>query len=132
MGMTDPIADMLTRIRNAVRARHDKTVMPWSRFKESIARVLISEGYVRDLVVSGEGARKTLTVLLRYTDSGESVIIGIRRVSKPGLRVYSSASDAPAVRRGLGISILSTPEGLFPDREARKRNVGGEVLCEVW
>ena len=95
-------------------------------------RVLISEGYVRDCVVSGSGADKKLAVILRYSDSGKSTICGIRRVSRPGLRRYSSAADAPRVRAGLGVSILSTPLGLLPDREARKRNVGGEVLCEVW
>jgi len=132
MSMTDPIADMLTRIRNGCRARHDKTEMPWSRVKEALARVLISEGYVRDCVVSGAGAEKKLTVLLRYNEAGQPTIGGVRRVSRPGLRRYSSAAEAPKVRAGLGVSILSTPLGLLPDREARKRNVGGEVLCEVW
>ncbi len=132
MGMTDPIADMLTRIRNATLARHDKAEMPWSRVKEGIARVLLAEGYVRDVVVGGEGPRKTLTVLLRYTDDGMPAISGLRRVSRPGMRVYTPAAEAPVVRRGLGVSILSTPAGLLPDREARRRNVGGEVICEVW
>ena len=132
MSMTDPIADMLTRIRNGQSARHDNVVMPWSRVKEGLARVLIDEGYVRDVVVSGEAARKTLTVILRYTESGDPVIGGIRRISKPGLRSYSRAQSAPKVRNGLGVSILSTPAGLLVDREARKRNVGGEVICEVW
>lgn len=132
MAMTDPIADMLTRIRNATRARQDKAEMPWSRTKEQVARVLLSEGYVRDVVAAGQGATKTLTVLLRYTDAGESAITGIRRISRPGMRVYTAAAEAPVVRRGLGISVLSTPAGLLPDREARRRNVGGEILCEVW
>jgi small subunit ribosomal protein S8 len=130
--MTDPIADMLTRVRNAAHARHDKTEMPWGRVKEQVARVLLAEGYVRDVVASGQGATKTLTVMLRYTDNGEPAITGIRRISRPGMRVYSSASEAPIVRKGLGISILSTPAGLLVDREARRRNVGGEVVCEVW
>ena len=106
--------------------------MPWSRMKEQVVRVLQAEGYVRDLAVGGEGARKTLTVVLRYTDEGRPVITGIRRVSKPGLRVYTSSKDAPAVRGGLGVSILTTPVGILADRDARRRNVGGEVVCEVW
>jgi small subunit ribosomal protein S8 len=130
--MTDPIADMLTRVRNATSARHDKTEMPWSRMKEAVARVLLAEGYVRDVVVSGQGATKSLAVLLRYTDEGAPAISGIRRISRPGMRVYSSAEDAPTVRKGLGISILSTPAGLLPDREARSRKMGGEIICEVW
>jgi len=132
MAMTDPIADMLTRIRNATSARQDKAEMPWSRMKEQVARVLLSEGYARDVVTSGQGPTKTLTVLLRYTDNGDPAITGIRRVSRPGMRVYTAASDAPVVRKGLGISVLSTPAGLLADREARRRNVGGEIVCEVW
>jgi len=132
MGMTDPIADMLTRIRNASRARHDKAEIPWSRMKEQVANVLVAEGFVRDVVVAGSGPQKKLTVLMRYTDGGEPAITGIRRVSRPGLRQYSAAQKAPTVRAGLGVSILSTPAGLLVDRDARKRNVGGEVLCEVW
>jgi small subunit ribosomal protein S8 len=132
MGMTDPIADLLTRIRNACRARHDKTEIPWSRLKEQVAKVLVAEGYARDVVVTGSGPEKKMTVLLRYTDGGEPAITGLRRVSRPGLRQYSSAQKAPSVRAGLGISILTTPAGLLVDREARSRNIGGEVLCEVW
>jgi small subunit ribosomal protein S8 len=132
MGMTDPIADMLTRIRNATGARQDKAEMPWSRMKEQLARVLLAEGYVRDVVTGGQGAEKTLTVLLRYSEAGEPAIDGIRRISRPGMRVYTPALQAPVVRKGLGISILSTPSGLLPDREARRRNVGGEIVCEVW
>ncbi len=132
MGMTDPIADMLTRIRNAAQARHERTSMPWSQIKEEVARVLVAEGYLSDLIVDGEGAKKRLAVVLRYGDRGNPAITGLRRVSKPGLRVYSSAADAPTVRHGLGISVLSTPAGLLVDREARRRNVGGEILCEVW
>jgi small subunit ribosomal protein S8 len=132
MGMTDPIADMLTRIRNATSARHDKVDVPWSRLKEQIARVLVAEGFAREVVVSSAGAERKVTLLLRYSDAGESVISGIRRVSRPGLRVYRSAKRATVVRAGLGISILSTPQGLLVDRDARRRNLGGEVLCEVW
>lgn len=132
MGMTDPIADMLSRLRNATMARHEKADMPWSRVKERLAEVLQSEGYVREVVASGQGAEKTLTVLLRYSEAGAPAISGVRRISRPGMRVYSSADEAPTVRKGLGVSILSTPLGLLVDREARRRNVGGEVLCEVW
>jgi len=132
MAMTDPIADMLTRIRNATAARQDKAEMPWSRVKEQLARVLLSEGYARDVVTSGHGAGKTLAILLRYTEAGEPAIVGIRRISRPGMRVYTAAAEAPVVRKGLGISVLSTPAGLLADREARRRNVGGEVVCEVW
>ena len=100
MGMTDPIADMLTRVRNAASARHDKTEMPWGRIKEQIARVLLAEGYVRDVVTAGQGATKTLTVMLRYTENGEAAITGIRRVSRPGMRVYSVASGMSQPRSG--------------------------------
>ena len=132
MAMTDPIADLLTRLRNASSARHSKVVIPWSRTKEQVARVLSDEGYIRDVVVSGEAANKTMTLLLRYSETGEPVIVGIKRVSKPGLRVYRGSKDVPRVRQGLGVSILTTPEGVLADREARRRNVGGEVICEVW
>ncbi|MEE8311513.1 MAG: 30S ribosomal protein S8 [Candidatus Binatia bacterium] len=132
MSMSDPISDMLTRLRNGSQARHDKVEMPYSTIKEGLAKVLVAEGFVRDFAVSGSGADKKLSVILRYTDAGRAIIGGIRRVSRPGLRRYSSAADAPRVRNGLGVSILSTPLGLLADREARKRNVGGEVLCEIW
>ena len=132
MGMTDPIADLLTRIRNGQLARHEKVTLPWSRMKEAVARALAGEGYVREIVVGGEATKRTLTVLLAYTESGEPVISGVRRVSKPGLRVYSSVRNIPSVRNGYGISVLSTPAGLLADRDARRRNIGGEVVCEVW
>jgi small subunit ribosomal protein S8 len=132
MGMTDPIADLLTRVRNGQLARHEKVTLPWSRTKESLARVLVSEGYVRDVLVGGEADKPTLTVLLSYTAAGDPVITGLRRVSKPGLRVYTSAKEIPSVRNGFGVSVLSTPLGLMGNREARRRNVGGELLCEVW
>jgi small subunit ribosomal protein S8 len=130
--LTDPIADFLTRVRNGSAARHDKVNVPWSTLKRNLAEVLKKEGYITDHQDSGEGARKMLTVELRYTDDGTAAIVGIRRVSRPGLRTYSGGVEAPRVRGGLGTSILSTPIGLLPDREARRRNVGGEVLCEVW
>ena len=132
MGMTDPIADLLTRIRNGQLARHEKVTLPWSAMKEGVARAIASEGYVRDVVVGGEATKRSLTVLLAYTESGDPVISGVRRVSKPGLRVYSSVRNIPSVRSGYGISVLSTPAGLLADREARRRRVGGEVVCEVW
>lgn len=132
MGMTDPIADLLTRVRNGQLARHEKVTLPWSRMKENLARVLASEGYVRDVVVGGEADKRTLTILLSYTASGDPVITGVRRVSKPGLRVYTGAKEIPSVRNGFGVSVLSTPLGLMGNREARRRNVGGELLCEVW
>lgn len=132
MGMTDPIADLLTRVRNGQLARHEKVTLPWSRTKESLARVLVSEGYVRDVLVGGEADKPTLTVLLSYTAAGDPVITGVRRVSKPGLRVYTGAKEVPSVRNGFGVSVLSTPLGLMGNREARRRNVGGELLCEVW
>ena len=132
MSMTDPIADFLTRVRNGQLARHEKVTLPWSRAKESLARVLVGEGYLRDVVVGGEAVKKTLTVLLAYTPSGDPVINGIRRVSRPGLRVYTGAREIPPVRNGFGVSVLSTPAGLLGNREAVRRNVGGELVCEVW
>jgi small subunit ribosomal protein S8 len=132
MGMTDPIADLLTRVRNGSRARHQRVSTPWSRIKEELCHVLVAEGYLSKVTVSGEGPAKTLEVALRYTDDGTPAIEGIRRISRPGLRRYTSAAEAPAVRGGLGVSVLSTPAGLMPDREARRRKVGGEIICEVW
>lgn len=130
--MTDPIADLLTRIRNACQGRRDQISLPHSRTKEAITRLLCDEGYLRDCEVTGEGPKKSILVHIRYSDGGEPVLTGIRRVSRPGLRRYTSSGEAPRVRAGLGVSILSTPLGLLSDREARRQNVGGEVLCEVW
>lgn len=130
--MTDPIADLLTRIRNACSGRRDQVLIPHSRTKESISRLLCEEGYLRDVEVTGEGAKKSIVIHIRYGDGGDPVLTGIRRVSRPGLRRYSSSDEAPRVRGGLGVSILSTPLGLLSDREARRRHVGGEVICEVW
>ncbi|MFP6627344.1 MAG: 30S ribosomal protein S8 [Deltaproteobacteria bacterium] len=132
MTMTDPIADLLTRIRNASSARHERAEIPWSRVKEQICRVLVSEGYIREVSVAEDGPGKKITLVLAYTEAGAPVISGISRESRPSLRVYSGAADAPRVRLGLGVSILSTPAGLLVDREARRRNVGGEVICKVW
>jgi small subunit ribosomal protein S8 len=130
--MTDPIADMLARIRNAALARHDRAEMPHSRLKEHVAHVLKGEGFIDDVrVTEGEGPR-TLTLVLRYGRGKDSAIDGIRRVSTPGRRVYVRHDHIPRVRSGMGISILSTSRGVMTDKEARKQRVGGELLCEVW
>src|SRR3954466_13646612 len=130
--MTDPIADMLTRIRNAALARHDRTEMPASRLKAAVAEILKSEGFIADVRPSeGDGPRK-LTIVLKYGRDRTSAIDGIRRVSRPGRRVYVPHDQIPRVYSGLGISILSTSHGLMSDREARRLKLGGELLCEVW
>ena len=130
--LTDPIADLLTRIRNACRAHKERVDVPWSRTKESIAHVMVSEGYLKECVATGEGVEKVLRITLRYDARRQPVITDLQRVSRPSLRVYVGANEAPRVRRGMGISILSTNKGVMPDREARKQQVGGEVLCAVW
>lgn len=129
---TDPIADMLTRLRNANIALHPEVSMPSSQLKEEIAKILASEGYVDSYKVEDARVGKKLTVTLRYADNRKRVIQGIRRISKPGHRVYKGATELERVRGGIGVSIVSTSDGLLTDREARRRNVGGEVLCEVW
>ncbi len=130
--MTDPIADMLTRIRNAALARHDRTEVPASRMKAAVAQILKSEGFIADVRESeGEGPKK-LTIVLKYGRDRQSAIDGVRRVSRPGRRVYVRHDTIPRVRSGLGISILSTSRGIMCDREARRLKVGGELLCEVW
>ena len=131
--MTDPIADMLTRIRNAALARHDRTEMPASRLKAAVAEILKSEGFIADVRPSeGEGGPKKLTIVLKYGRDRSSAIDGVRRVSRPGRRVYVRHDRIPRVFSGLGISILSTSHGLMSDREARRQKLGGELLCEVW
>ncbi len=132
--LSDPIADMLTRLRNANVAMHDDVSMPSSKLKEALAVVLKREGYIGEFSVSDYGDRpgRKLHIELRYSPERQRVISGIRRVSKPGLRVYSKSTEAPRVLGGLGISVLSTSQGLLTDREARKRKLGGEVLCQVW
>jgi small subunit ribosomal protein S8 len=135
MTMTDPIADMLTRVRNANQAYHDRVTMPYSKIKANIAEVLKAEGYISGWSVQepAEGVvGKTLTVDLKYGPNRERSLAGIRRVSKPGLRVYVKAPELPRVLGGLGVAIVSTSQGLLTDRQARKRNVGGEVLAWVW
>jgi small subunit ribosomal protein S8 len=134
MGMTDPIADMLTRIRNASRARHQKVAIPWSRVKENIIKVLIEEGYLRELkkIKAFQGAGDELVVQLKFDRENRPVIAGIKRVSSPSRRVYVGAQAATPIRKGLGINILSTPKGIMVDREAQKAKVGGELICSVW
>lgn len=128
----DPIADMLTRIRNANALRYEQVSMPYSKMKAAIAKILKKEGYILDYSSEGEGASKNLVVTLKYGPTGERVISGLKRISKPGLRVTVEADKLPKVLKGLGIAIVSTSKGLLTDSEARKANVGGEVLCYVW
>jgi small subunit ribosomal protein S8 len=134
MTMTDPLADMLTRIRNANVAMHDTVRMPSSKLKEALAGVLTKEGYIESFEVSTDGNRpgRVLEIRMKYAPDRSRTISGIRRVSKPGLRVYTAADKLPRVLGGLGVAVLSTSQGLLTDREARKRRVGGEVLCFVW
>lgn len=134
MTMTDPLADMLTRIRNANTAFHDDVVMPSSKLKEAVARILEREGYIAGFSVEEDPGRpgRRLKIQMKYTSDRRRSISGIKRVSRPGLRVYRKAEAVPRVLGGMGISILSTNVGLLTDREARERNVGGEVLCQIW
>lgn len=132
MSMTDPIADMLTRIRNAHKARHRETNIPFSKLKMELARVLQDEGYVDGFRIVEEGHKRTLRVALRYTEKGQPVVTGLERASRPGRRVYAGAGEIPRILGGLGISVLSTSQGVMSDREARLRHVGGELLCNVW
>jgi small subunit ribosomal protein S8 len=134
MTMTDPIADMLTRIRNANIAMHDEVSMPSSKLKEALAKVLQSEGYINEFRATDNesGIGRTLTIAMKYSPERERVISGIKRVSKPGLRVYTSSDQIPRVLGGLGVAVLSTNKGLITDREARRGKLGGEVLCYVW
>ena len=135
MTMTDPIADMLTRVRNANNAFHDSTSMPHSKIKVGIAEILKAEGYIQDFQVKepaqGE-VGKTLTIQLKYGDDRQRSIVGIKRVSKPGLRVYAKSTSLPKVLGGMGIAIISTSQGLLTDRQAHEKSVGGEVLAYVW
>ena len=131
MNMTDPIADMLTRIRNAVAARHTRVSIPASKMKLAIARVLKEEGYIKDIEILKDNPQGTIRITLRYVDK-KPVLTQLKRVSKPGLRVYTKQPEIPRVRGGLGIAILSTSRGILTDRQARKQGVGGEVLAYVW
>ena len=132
MTMTDPIADFLTRLRNANSAYHDEVTLPHSKIKANIAEILKAEGYISGYHTEDARVGKSLVVQLKYGPSRERSIAGLRRVSKPGLRVYSKADRVPRVLGGLGVAVLSTSQGLMTDREARKRRMGGEILCFVW
>ena len=133
MAMNDPIADMLTRIRNANTAKHDTVDVPVSKIKTAIANILVDEGYIAKYEITGEGVKKNLHITLKYgKDKNERIISGIKRISKPGLRVYAGSEDMPKVLGGLGIAIVSTNKGVITDKEARKQHVGGEVLAFVW
>ena len=132
MQITDPIADLLTRIRNASSAKHDSVEIPASNMKKAICQILLDEGYIKDFKVVNDGKQGVITVKLRYLEGKKPVITGLRRVSKPGLRRYSNVEDMPKVIKGLGVAIVSTSKGVMTDRQARKENVGGEVLAFVW
>lgn len=132
MSMTDPIADLLTRIRNAAQAGHRSVEIPASRLKREIARVLAEERFIDNFACYDDGKQGRLRLYLRYDESNQSIIQGIRRLSKPGLRQYASKDGLPRIRRGLGVAILSTSRGVMTDRDARRAGVGGEVLCSVW
>ena len=133
MTMSDPIADMLTRIRNANTAKHDTVDIPSSKMKVAIADILVDEGYITKYDIIDEGSYKTMRVTLKYgADKNEKIITGIKRISKPGLRVYAGKDEIPSVLGGLGIAILSTNKGILTDKQARKEQVGGEVLAFVW
>ena len=133
MNMTDPIADMLTRIRNGLQAGHETVSVPASKMKVEIARILKEEGYITNYSVEGETAKeKVITITLKYAANNQKVITGIKRISKPGLRVYAKGDSVPRVLNGLGIAIISTSKGMMCDRDARKNNVGGEVVAYVW
>jgi small subunit ribosomal protein S8 len=132
MTMTDPVADFLTRVRNANSASHDSLSLPYSKLKGAITEILKSEGYIKDFKVEDAKVGKTLTIDLKFGPKRESSITGIKRVSKPGLRVYAKSTELPRVLGGLGVAILSTSSGLLTDRQASKKGVGGEVLAYIW
>lgn len=132
MSMTDPIADMLTRIRNGIQARHERVELPASKLKVEIAKILKSEGFISNYKLSDEKGQGTLRVYLKYSDDGEPVIHGIERVSRPGRRVYRTKTEIPRVLGGLGVAIVSTSKGVLAGHEAAKSGVGGEILCQVW
>jgi small subunit ribosomal protein S8 len=132
MAMTDPISDMMTRIRNATTVRHDRTDVPASKMKLELAKILKQEGYIRTFKLLEEGPQGVLRIYLKYADDGEPVIHGMKRISKPGRRVYRGVADLPKVRAGLGVAVISTNRGVITDEQARSLSVGGEVLCEIW
>ncbi len=132
MQITDTIADLLTRIRNAISAKHETVEVPASNMKKSIVQILFDEGYISKFDVTEDRKQGKINIVLKYTDDKKSAITGLKRVSKPGLRIYSDVENMPKVIKGLGIAIISTSQGIMTDREARKRNVGGEVLAFIW
>ena len=132
MTLSDPIADMLTRIRNANTVKHETVDVPASNIKKEIARILLEEGFVKGYDVIEDGKQGIIRLQLKYGIEGERVISGLKRISKPGMRVYSSKDEIPKVLNGLGVAIMSTSKGILTDKEARKENVGGEVICYVW
>ena len=132
MQITDPIADMLTRIRNANNSRHTTVDIPASNMKKAIAEILLKEGYVKNVEYIEDSTQGVIRVTLKYAENKQKVLSGLRRVSKPGLRVYASKEELPKVLKGLGIAIISTSKGIMTDKEARKQNVGGEVLAFIW
>ena len=131
MMVTDPIADMLTRIRNAIQAKHDSVVVPSNKEKLEIARILKEEGFITDFVVDGD-LKKNIIITLKYGKNNEKVISGLKRISKPGLRVYAKADELPRVLNGLGIAIISTSKSMITDKEAKQQHIGGEVVAYIW
>ena len=132
MSMTDPVSDLLTRIRNATAVRHDRMDVPASKMKLEIAKILKQEGYIRTFKMIEEGPQGTIRIYLKYADDGEPVIHGLKRISTPGCRVYRGVGELPKVRNGLGVAVISTNRGVVTDEQARGLQVGGEVLCEIW
>src|SRR5579864_521577 len=132
MAQTDPIAELLTRIRNAAHARHQELELTWSRLREAIARVLVAEGFLDNVEVAGEGVKKTIKIRVRYSSGNEPVMQGIERVSRPSIRRYRGAAELGRISRGMGIEVVTTPLGVMTGREARRKKVGGEVLLRVW
>lgn len=132
MQITDSIADLLTRIRNANTAKHDTVDIPASNMKKAIAQILVDEGYVKSFQVIDDGKQGVIRITLKYTDNKSPIISGLRRVSKPGLRIYTNCEDMPKVMKGLGVAVVSTSKGVMTDRKARQENVGGEVLAFIW
>lgn len=132
MNITDPIADLLTRIRNASSAKHATVDIPASNMKKAIAQILVDEGFVKGYTVKEDNKQDVITITLKYTENMQPVLTGLRRISKPGLRIYTNCEDMPKVLKGIGTAIVSTPKGVMTDKKARKENVGGEVLAFVW
>ena len=132
MHITDPIADLLTRIRNANSAKHETVDIPAANMKKAIAKILLDEGYIKGYQVIDDSKQGIIRVTLKYGENKQKVITGLKRVSRPGLRIYAGADELPRVLKGLGIAIVSTSKGIMPDKEARKQNIGGEVLAFVW